>query len=118
MKYRIENGKYYLCDGDDVVYVCDEVAIGYSDDGNGTVVLHKHGNVDLVTQWVEKSKVAYRRAGFSDMADELYVVNATERGWSVDKINRCLDTCGYLGRVVERPPKGCLHVADETNGPD
>jgi len=92
--YEMDGSVYLLKDENGrTIYGCDEIAIGYSDDGHDAI-LHKHGSKELVEKWAIQTRNAYLKHGIEDLAMEIKVFSGII---PVDKLNRILDTTGYLG---------------------
>lgn len=104
--YRLNCGQYVLHQGDKPIGpVMDEVAIAF-DRECGT--LHKHGSVEMVRQWLQKSQDTFRQAGFPDMAENLIMIAGR---FDLEDLNRCLSTTGYLAQFYPRLLRCTLGVA-------
>ena len=103
--YRLNCGQYVLHRGDQPVGpVLDEVALALTRDEG---VLHKHGAVEGVTQWAEKTRTALRAQGAlgEELAKEIIVISGR---FPVDELNNCLTTSGYVLRMLKGIEEGTL----------
>jgi len=105
--YEKKFGSFYLLgDNGDILYMGEEVGILFSVDecnanGSVEVILHKHGDPEMVQDVCEIWQKALRAQGddLSDkMAKSFHVITSSE--WDIDKLNRVLDTSGYLKVVM------------------
>ena len=111
--YTLEHGSYYWWPPRDPLshtkleptprVMVDRVTIGYTMSKDGSVVVHKHGEKHHVETWASRSRKQYIEAGFPQVAEEVFVLTFPPR-YDVDKINRCLDTVGYLGMLIDANP--------------
>ena len=67
-EYRPYYGSYYFYDGDgEMMFMCDEVAFGYSDDPNEDrairTTMHKHGAPDKVKAWLDETHAKIAAGG-------------------------------------------------------
>ena len=110
MKYKLEDERYTLMDGgDEIAPAISQVAIAFSMDAisKGMDVIHKHGNLDLVKDWVENAMQGYSKAGLEDEAASLRMVVGR---FDLDELNHVINTTGYIdtflkkhGITIERP---------------
>lgn len=77
-----------------------EISLLYSVGEDGRSVLHKHGSPAGVQRHFDRMRTAYVAAGFTDLASELRMI--TSDRLPVEELNKCLDICDYLGRMVRK----------------
>lgn len=100
MQYEIKFGSYYLMDGETILNMCDEVAIGYSyNQDEGYTVLHKHGSPEMVMQWMDKTRGVYLKNEMLDMANELQMVCGK---FPVEELNKIIENTGYLYNFLKK----------------
>lgn len=110
--YRLNCGQYVLHDGDKPIgRVLDCVALGL-DKGSGT--LHKHGAPEMVERWLTDAQARFRQGGFPDMADDLVLVSGR---FTLDDLNRCITTSGYVGQLYARLLVGAVTTLDPLGNP-
>jgi len=118
--YELNCGQYVLHNGDKPIGpVLDEVAIAF-DRESGT--LHKHGSVENVQAWVDKSQQRLRESASAgglgrlaaQMADDLVIVTGK---FPVEEVNRCLSTSGYVLHMVEKLQRGQIAQEPQTLPP-
>lgn len=111
--YRLEHGSYYLgrLGSDNVVLMADRIALAYSLVDGGAVLM-KHGEPGSVTKWFRDSCLRYRAVGMDQAANDLGCI-VLPSGFSVDEINRCLSTSGYIGRLIEKIDRDWIAMSGE-----
>lgn len=119
--YELNCGQYVLHNGDKPIGpVLNEVAIAF-DRESGT--LHKHGSVENVQAWVDKSQKRLRESATASgslgdlvakMANDLVIVSGK---FPVEEVNRCLSTSGYVLRMVEKLQQGQIGQEPQTLPP-
>lgn len=93
----VEGPRYVLHDGEEPIGApLEEVSVCFDKESG---VLHKHGALDSVTAWFNKSRQKLSDAGFQDMANELTVVTGPI---PLEELNRMISTSGYCGRYFKR----------------
>ena len=100
--YRYEKrfGTYYLMDGDDILRAGDVIAIAFAMDPDGMVTMHKHGEADLVRQWVEKARLEWQQSGLADIAGDLAMIESDK--WDVEDLNKIIHNTGWIIAFLER----------------
>ena len=89
---RAKDSFQLIDDGDTLVLGTDRVGILF-DAECGTLL--KHGDAYLVEKRYQEMDVAYREAGFGNMANNLVFVSAPD--WDIDELNKFLHCTGYVG---------------------
>lgn len=91
LQYHKEAEKYQLKnDGRPEGQPLSEVAIAFD---AKTGVLHKHGHIQYVSNWVAKTTASLRASGWDNLADDLVVI---EGKFPVEELNKCLGISGYV----------------------
>lgn len=93
--YKLHGGP-----GSDEAPPTKEIAILYSLTEGGRSVLHKHGSPANVQRHFDRMRTAFVAAGFTDMASELRMITSDKL--PVEELNKCLDICDYVGRMVRK----------------
>lgn len=110
--YRLNCGQYVLHDGDQPIgAVLDSVAIAL-DKSSGT--LHKHGSPELVERWLSTAQARFRQSGYPEMADDLVIIQGR---FTLEDLNRCVSTSGYVGRLYQRLLAGAVTTLDPMGNP-
>lgn len=105
--YQLNCGQYVLHrDGAPVGPLLDEVALVFS---TTCGTLHKHGKPDLVGKWLDTTRDKFRKAGFTEMADELVLVQGR---FSLADLNKCLSTTGYVLNLYKQIQAGQVASLD------
>lgn len=100
--YRYEKrfGTYYLMDGDNILHAGDVIAIAFTMDPDGMVTMHKHGEADLVRQWVDKSRLEWQQSGLADIAGDLAMIESDK--WDVEDLNKIIHNTGWITAFLKR----------------
>lgn len=106
--YALNCGEYVLHDpsGKPCGPLLQEVALALDTDSG---VLHKHGPAAKVEDWVANTKKKFADAGFTEMADQLTVLKGR---FTLDDLNRCLSTTGYVLTLYKKAMAGELQALD------
>jgi hypothetical protein len=100
MRYELRFGSYYLMDGETILNMCDEVAIGYSYNAEENyTVLHKHGSKEMVMQWMDKTRQRYLANNMLDMANELQMICGK---FPVEELTKIIENTGYLHSFLKK----------------
>jgi hypothetical protein len=106
-RYELNCGQYVLhADGAPVSRVLDELAICL-DKENGT--RHKFGDPEVVRAWHEKSQKAFRDGGFTDMADDMVVIQGR---FTLEDINKVIEHTGYAALLYQKVMNGTADMLD------
>ena len=98
--YEIRNGEYYLMDGDNILHVSEEIAIGFTyDPVEKTGVMHKHGRPEFVEKWADETRKVYHDAGYHDMANEIMIIKGK---LNIHELNKIISITGYIGKYYQR----------------
>jgi len=99
-KYVLEDGTYFLTDEETgaILSGMDEVSIAF-EKGPEMWTLFKHGRKDLVQKWYSGIHIKLMQNDLKDMAENLIVISGK---FPVDELNRCLDTTGYIKKMIEK----------------
>jgi hypothetical protein len=92
-------GTYYLMEGKRIIHGCDEIAIAFTKEQDGTYILHKHGLPQLVKNWIDLTKQSFKESGFDNIASSFYMIKGK---FPVEDINRILDTTGWIKFFLEK----------------
>jgi len=88
-RYEFENDSYRLMLDGEIVAVTNEVAIVFSESEKGErairTTLHKHGNPDMVLDWLIKTKTKYENAGLHDLSAEFVMLQKDP--WDIEELN-------------------------------
>lgn len=90
-----EYGSWYCRDGNNIIYMTDELAFAFSVDDEGCATMHKHGSEEKVNEWARNARKQYRECGFEELAGEIKVIASSE--WDEETVNRFLNNSGYIG---------------------
>lgn len=63
MRFTKQFGSYYLMDGNNILYMADELAFAFSFNQESGSVLHKHGPRERVEKWANDAKRLYIASG-------------------------------------------------------
>ncbi|MGD1524676.1 hypothetical protein [Vibrio owensii] len=109
-KYEMRNGDYVLvCQNTkNIVLSTHEIAVLFTVDQD-TVVFHKHGNPQNVSEYMSQAVKKLRDAGFHEMADSYKMYSGK---FPVEAINRLLDTSGYAAKFVREIESGKMLPVD------
>lgn len=99
--YKKDGTGYFLYNTKigNIISRMDKIAIAFSKDSEGLLILHKHGNLANVEKWLNQTRNKYKLTGFKNIAGELGMVVGK---FPIDEINHCLQTSGYLKRMLEK----------------
>lgn len=103
MKFVKQFGSWYLMDGDQILYMADDLAFAFSFDQESGSVLHKHGPRERVEKWASDTRWFYIASGTEfgqQMADEIVVVSSSD--WDVELVQKFIDISGYIGRWYKK----------------
>jgi len=105
MKYELYMGSYYLMEEKRIVQGCDEIAIAFTKEQDGSYILMKHGDPELVKKWVDRTREIYRDLGqpcsplSPGYVPDLYMIKGK---FPVEDINRILDTTGLIKVFLQK----------------
>jgi hypothetical protein len=105
MNYELYMGTYYLMEEKRIIHGCDEVAIAFTKEQDGTYILMKHGDPELVKKWVNRTREVYTDLGvpYSPYSDgyipDLYMITGK---FPVEDLNRIIDTSGWIKYFLEK----------------
>jgi len=98
MNYELYMGTYYMMEGKRLVYGCDEVAIAFTKEQDGTYILMKHGDPVLVKDWIDKTRKLYEDS-LTHTCPTFYVISGK---FPVEDLNRILDTTGWVKYFLQK----------------
>ena len=98
MKYELYMGTYFLMEGKKIVHGCDEVAIAFTKEEDGSYILMKHGNPELVKKWISKAEQLYKDS-LTHISPGFYMISGK---FPVEDLNRILDTTGWIKFFIQK----------------
>lgn len=96
MHYALQDNLYRLIHAGQTLDVMTEVAICYSEDSNGVVLL-KHGAPERIRDYRSFAEYMFRENGFTDMADSLGVIQGRI---DLDTLNTIILSNHALGQFL------------------
>lgn len=107
-EYKTNCGQYVLHRDDKPIGpLLDEVSIAF-DSASGT--MHKHGDPQMVSRWLENTRKKFIDSGFPDMADDLVILTGR---FELKDLNAFISTSGYIGRFYQRLQTSIRTVEDQ-----
>ena len=98
MNYELYMGTYYLMEGKRILHACDEVAIAFSKEEDSTYILHKHGDPQLVKNWLDRATKLYEDS-LTHTCPTFYMISGK---FPVEDLNRLIDTSGWVKYFLEK----------------
>lgn len=98
MQYALVDNQYQLVHGADILDVMYEVAICYTADPMGVVLL-KHGEPQRIQDYREMAVSLFRDHGFSAMADSIEFIQGR---FDTDTLNTIILSNHALGKFLAR----------------
>jgi len=100
LEFCKEGGSYQVYLDGDLFYEADEIAIAVDFDPEyKTSVAHKHGSEKDVSQWISKTREAFRSKGFNDYADRLIMISSDN--WDLETLNRIWNCTGSINQFLK-----------------
>jgi len=105
MKYELYMGTYFLMEGKRILHGCDEVAIAFTKEQDGSYILMKHGNPQLVQKWIDRTREIYTDLGqpifmvHPGYIPDLYMITGK---FPVEDLNRLIDTSGWVKYFLKK----------------
>jgi hypothetical protein len=91
-----EDSEYVLCFDNERIVMGKTVAIAF-DREDGSLI--KHGNADLINQWVEGTRKRYCAAGLPEIAEVLTII---EGPFPLEELNKIISSTDYVGRFYRQ----------------
>jgi hypothetical protein len=115
--YEKDDKLFKLIDQDsgDVILTTYDLAIGLTYDKDDKVLpctLHKHGHIDKIKLWAEDFKSKCKTLGPDGLylAEQVRILDVKHE--SVEEINNCLTTTGYVDKLYRRRPNKYSHIEE------
>jgi len=96
--YKKEHGDYayYPFEGGHLQFMSPDIAVAYTTENDGTVVMHKHGRPELVDAWIKDMRDRNAENIFGP------ILKIESSAWEVEELNRVINNTGYLGVMLKR----------------